>query len=49
MLTYWSIVSILSYDWLMMLQSQSSNDTYPTAMHIATAVEIHTVLIPGLK
>jgi len=30
-------------------KSQSSNDTYPTAMHIATAVEIHTVLIPGLK
>merc|ERR1711983_176602 len=29
--------------------SQSSNDTFPTAMHIATAVEIHTVLIPGLK
>merc|ERR1719507_1578813 len=22
-------------------KSQSSNDTYPTAMHIATAVEIH--------
>ena len=32
-----------------MNKSQSSNDTYPTAMHIATAVEIHTVLIPGLK
>merc|ERR1711963_1226808 len=30
-------------------KSQSSNDTYPTAMHIATAVEIHTVLIPSLK
>merc|ERR1712209_74955 len=30
-------------------KSQSSNDTYPTAMHIATAVEIHSVLIPGLK
>merc|ERR1719323_1626653 len=30
-------------------KSQSSNDTYPTAMHIATAVEIHTVPIPGLK
>jgi len=30
-------------------KSQSSNDTYPTAMHIATAVEIHTVLLPGLK
>jgi len=30
-------------------KSQSSNDTYPTAMHIATAVEIHNVLIPGLK
>merc|ERR1712226_1044922 len=30
-------------------KSQSSNDTYPTAMHIATAVEIQEVLIPGLK
>jgi len=30
-------------------KSQSSNDTYPTAMHIATAVEIHGVLLPGLK
>jgi len=29
--------------------SQSSNDTYPTAMHIAVAVEIHNVLIPGIK
>ncbi len=30
-------------------KSQSSNDTYPTAMHIAVAVDIHKVLIPGLK
>jgi len=30
-------------------KSQSSNDTYPTAMHIATAVEIHETLLPGLK
>ncbi|QQP42523.1 Fumarate hydratase_ putative, partial [Caligus rogercresseyi] len=29
--------------------SQSSNDTYPTAMHIAVATEIHETLIPGLK
>merc|ERR1719431_1564549 len=29
--------------------SQSSNDTYPTAMHIAVAVELHNVLIPGIK
>lgn len=29
--------------------SQSSNDTYPTAMHIATAVEIHNTLLPGLQ
>ncbi|KAK8738611.1 hypothetical protein OTU49_003964, partial [Cherax quadricarinatus] len=27
----------------------SSNDTYPTAMHIATAVEIHQTLLPGLE
>jgi len=30
-------------------KSQSSNDTYPTAMHIAVAVEIHNTLIPGMK
>jgi len=30
-------------------KSQSSNDTYPTAMHIATAVEIQNVLLPGMK
>jgi len=30
-------------------KSQSSNDTYPTAMHIAVAVEIHEVLLPGLQ
>lgn len=28
---------------------QSSNDTYPTAMHIATAVEINNTLLPGLQ
>ncbi len=30
-------------------KSQSSNDTYPTAMHIAVTVDVHNVLIPGLK
>src|SRR6185295_8889720 len=29
--------------------SQSSNDTYPTAMHIAAAEEIHHLLIPALQ
>jgi len=29
--------------------SQSSNDTYPTAMHIACSEEIHHRLIPALK
>lgn len=29
-------------------KSQSSNDTFPTAMHIATAMEINNTLIPGL-
>ncbi|MBU6447149.1 MAG: class II fumarate hydratase, partial [Verrucomicrobia bacterium] len=28
--------------------SQSSNDTFPTAMHISAAQEIHNVLIPAL-
>ena len=28
---------------------QSSNDTFPTAMHIAAAVTAHQVLIPGLE
>lgn len=30
-------------------RSQSSNDTYPTAMHIAAAIEIHTRLLPSLE
>jgi len=29
--------------------SQSSNDSFPTAMHIALAQEIHRVLVPGLE
>lgn len=29
-------------------RSQSSNDTFPTAMHIAAALEIHRVLLPAL-
>ncbi|XP_074731844.1 fumarate hydratase, mitochondrial isoform X2 [Strix uralensis] len=30
-------------------KSQSSNDTFPTAMHIAAAQEVNEVLLPGLK
>jgi fumarate hydratase class II len=30
-------------------RSQSSNDTFPTAMHIATAEEIHHALVPALQ
>lgn len=30
-------------------KSQSSNDTYPTAMHIAVARSINDTLLPGLK
>jgi fumarate hydratase class II len=30
-------------------KSQSSNDTFPTGMHIATVMEAHRVLIPGLE
>lgn len=29
--------------------SQSSNDTFPTVMHMATAVEIHRALLPALE
>jgi fumarate hydratase class II len=29
--------------------SQSSNDTFPTAMHIAAAKEIHNTLVPAVK
>ena len=29
--------------------SQSSNDTFPTAMHVAVAMEIHKRLFPGLE
>ena len=32
-----------------MNRSQSSNDTFPTAMHVAVAMEIHSCLLPGLK
>lgn len=28
--------------------SQSTNDTFPTAMHIATALKLHRTLLPGL-
>ena len=30
-------------------RSQSSNDTFPTAMHIAVAMDIHNRLFPGLE
>uniref|UniRef100_V5GVU1 fumarate hydratase n=1 Tax=Anoplophora glabripennis TaxID=217634 RepID=V5GVU1_ANOGL len=30
-------------------KSQSSNDTFPTAMHIAVAMEIEHTLMPGMK
>ncbi|MCP1334975.1 class II fumarate hydratase [Futiania mangrovi] len=30
-------------------RAQSSNDTFPTAMHVAAVMEIHDRLIPGLK
>merc|ERR1719357_1971408 len=30
-------------------KSQSSNDTYPTAMHIAVAVEVNSTLLPKLQ
>lgn len=30
-------------------KSQSSNDTFPTAMHICVAIEINKVLLPGLE
>lgn len=30
-------------------KSQSSNDTFPTAMHISVAVEINRLLLPNLQ
>ena len=30
-------------------RSQSSNDSFPTVMHIAAVLETHRVLLPGLK
>jgi fumarate hydratase class II len=30
-------------------KSQSSNDTFPTAMHISVAMEIHNTLLPGMQ
>jgi len=29
-------------------KSQSSNDTFPTAMHVATVLAVHDTLIPGV-
>ncbi|CAD5119317.1 unnamed protein product [Dimorphilus gyrociliatus] len=29
--------------------SQSSNDTFPTAMHVAVAIEINTLLLPAME
>ena len=30
-------------------RSQSSNDTFPTAMHIAASLEVQKCLLPGMK
>lgn len=30
-------------------KSQSSNDTFPTAMHVAVAMEINSLLLPNLQ
>ena len=30
-------------------RGQSSNDTFPTAMHVAVAMEINRCLLPGLR
>jgi fumarate hydratase class II len=30
-------------------KSQSSNDTYPTAMHIAAYTQVHSITIPGME
>lgn len=30
-------------------RSQSSNDSFPTVMHIAAVLETNRVLLPGLK
>ena len=30
-------------------RSQSSNDTFPTAMHVAVVIDIHSRLLPGLQ
>jgi fumarate hydratase, class II len=30
-------------------KGQSSNDTFPTVMHIAAVMEIHSCLLPGLE
>ncbi|EPY80562.1 fumarate hydratase, mitochondrial [Camelus ferus] len=34
---------------IMKAADESSNDTFPTAMHIAAAIEVHEVLLPGLQ
>ena len=42
------VILIFLFSITKIFKLQSSNDTYPTAMHIATAVEIHNTLLPGL-
>jgi len=40
----YSDVKMFTNSWL-----QSSNDTFPTAMHVAAAMEVHERLLPGLR
>lgn len=44
-----AIMPLTESNWQNYLILQSSNDTFPTAMHIAAALEVQERLLPGLK
>lgn len=50
-----SLFKYIYVHWLLTIKKfmnswlQSSNDTFPTAMHIAAAMEVHERLLPGLR
>uniref|UniRef100_A0A673L601 Fumarate hydratase, mitochondrial n=1 Tax=Sinocyclocheilus rhinocerous TaxID=307959 RepID=A0A673L601_9TELE len=43
------VYMMIFFNLFIYVNSFSSNDTFPTAMHIAAAKEVHEVLLPGLQ
>lgn len=44
-----ALIQTVFCSWKSFISQQSSNDTYPTAMHIAVAVEVTNSLLPSLQ